>query len=84
MIHNNSITAYAESKKTFGERARLIYDWLKDNGPATDKAIAKALGFAHKSSVQPRISELTLAGMVREVGQAIDSETGKRVRIVGL
>lgn len=82
MIHKNSLFAWATSKKTLSERARLVLDYVKHHGAMTDKSIAQALGFNHKSAVQPRISELVAMGLLHEVGSDKDPETGKTVRKV--
>jgi hypothetical protein len=81
-IHPNSRTAYAEEGTTFGERAQQVIAKLRALGQATDKQIAHALGFPHKSAVQPRISELVGAGILEECGAVADPDTHKTVRVV--
>jgi hypothetical protein len=82
--HANSVAAYCESGEKFGKRALAVVAQLTALGEATDKQVAKAMGFAHKAAVQPRISELVSAGILAECGSARDPDTGKTVRIVSV
>lgn len=78
-MHANSIEAFRGSY--FGERAQAVLDaFIAAPVPLTDAECATRMGFPHKSKVQPRISELIIAGFLREVASAKDPETGKTVR----
>ena len=81
-VHANSIAAYRQGKKALSERATLILAEIRTNGPGTDRQIAARMGFAHRSLVQPRITELREAGLLIEIGNVICGETGKTVRQV--
>lgn len=82
MTHGNSSAAYVEEAVGIGERVRLVLGTLRRKGCMTDKQVARALGFPHKSAVQPRISELLKSGLLEECGSAVDPDTGKKVRVV--
>ena len=83
-MHDNSLAAYKEEVGAFGERAQQVVGTIARLGVATDKQVAQAMGFAHKSAVQPRISELVKAGVLTECGRVRDPETRKTVRQVCL
>jgi len=81
-IHENSLDAYRSSELELSERAQAVFDWIKSNGKATDRQVARGMGFDHKSAVQPRISEMVDDGVLVEVGKAQDPISGKSVRVV--
>ena len=81
-IHPHSRAAYHEGGERFGARALAVVAKLRALGAATDKQIARALGYEHKAAVQPRISELVGAGVLEECGETRDTDTGKTVRVV--
>lgn len=81
-VHANSRAAYHESGEQFTERERVVIAAVRRMGHGTDKQIAAAAGFPHKSAVQPRISELLKRGVLAEYGNAKDPDTGKTVRVV--
>lgn len=85
-MHKHSLEAYhdARSSKARFSRAHLIIKLMLDGVERTDNEIAKSLGFDHKSSVQPRISDLVIAGTLMEIGSMRDPVTNKLVRIVGI
>jgi hypothetical protein len=82
--HMHSVEAHSESEEVLGERARQVYAWLLDYGPATDRQVRDALfgEAADMNMVRPRISDLITKGRVHEVGETEDHVTGRRVRIV--
>lgn len=80
--HPNSIAAYHGSSEQFSEREQEVMATLRRIGHGTDKQIAHAAGYAHKSAVQPRLSELLKRGVLVEYGTAKDPDTGKHVRVV--
>ena len=81
-IHPNSRAAYSTAGEAFGKRAQEVIVKLRALGRATDKQVARALGYQHKAAVQPRISELVGAGILDECGSERDPDTGKTVRVV--
>lgn len=81
-VHFNSIQAYHEGLDALNKRSKAIYCHMLGQHPATDREIADAMGFSHKSAVQPRISELVDQGWLQECGSRNDPVTGKRVRTV--
>jgi DNA-binding Lrp family transcriptional regulator len=81
-MHPNSLAAYRDDGEQLGQRALQVVAKLRAIGQATDKQLARALGYAHKAAVQPRISELVQAGILEECGSEKDPDTGKTVRVV--
>lgn len=80
--HDNSRAAFHAGAAQFSEREQEVVGALRRIGHGTDKQVAKALGYPHKSAVQPRISELLKRGALQEYGNAKDPDTGKTVRVV--
>jgi len=83
-MHKNSLTAYSQERRTFNRRENEIMGFLTRHGPATDRKIKDCLGYKDMNNVRPRISDLIRDRFLHETGTEIDSETGKRVRIVGV
>jgi hypothetical protein len=82
-MHANSLAAYESEAPRLGARCKLIYDFVKASGRAwTDRQLMTALGFTDPNATRPRITDLIKAGMLEECGDVIDSQTGKRVRLV--
>lgn len=84
-IHENSVEAYYEGRLTgeFSKREEEILTALRAMGKGTDREVSEFLEYGHKSSVQPRISELIeIAGLLEECGSKHDEITGKKVRVV--
>lgn len=81
-MHQNSLTAYRTSR--YSARENAIINAIKSEGAGTDRGIMRRLGKSDPNSVRPRITSLVQIGALEEVGQAIDSETGKTVRVVDL
>lgn len=81
-VHQNSIEAYHSSGPLISKRARLVLDWFRANGPATDRGAMEGLGFREPNQVRPRITELIDAKELREVGSVSCPVTGKTVRLV--
>lgn len=82
--HPNSVAAYHAERPRLSSRAQKILDHVTEHGGGTDRQIATAMGFEHRSEVQPRISELILAGLLVEVNQIKCGVTSKTVRVVAL
>ena len=83
MIHAHSIAAYREEQDAgrISNRYGQIINVIGDR-EMTDREIMKALGFTDPNTVRPRVTELIKAGILQEYGFTLDSETGKRVRVV--
>lgn len=81
-VHQNSIEAYHSSGPLISRRARMVLDWVRANGSATDRQVMDGLGFREPNQVRPRITELVDAGELREVGSTSCPVTGKTVRLV--
>lgn len=87
-MHSNSLEAYRSEQQDLGGRSFQIYSLLLSSArPLTDREIARALHYDHRSAVQPRISDLVKAGWVKEVDHVREDESGKprsvrRVRAV--
>ena len=83
--HVHSLAAYyGPDAKALSARALAVHDAFRRHGRMTERQCASVLGYPHKSAVQPRISELVEAGMLREVGSIKDDVTGKTVRLCEL
>lgn len=82
VMHRNSLRVHKQEKRALGGRSLDILTNIKEHGPGTDRAIAKRMGFAHRSMVQPRISDLIKAGHLYQKDDAPCDVTGKLVRVV--
>ena len=80
--HANSIAAYHSSGPLISRRARMVLEWVRKNGQATDRQIVEGLGFRDMNACRPRVTELVQMGALVEVGSARCAITGKTVRIV--
>ncbi len=81
-MHVNSLEAYRAELPGLHTRALDVLAWLKVRGPATDRQCAAGMGYAHRSMVQPRITELVDRGLLEECGKVRCPETGRMVRQV--
>ncbi len=83
-IHTNSGVAYRQEAKVLGERARLILNWFRECGPASDRQCKDALfgQVADMNRVRPRVTELVETGLLEEAGNVVDEVTFKRVRLL--
>jgi hypothetical protein len=81
-VHDHSMLAHEQELSHLSKRAAQVLSWLRDNGPHTDREVMRGMGYADMNAVRPRITELVDARLLVEVGERIDSETRKRVRIV--
>lgn len=82
MIHDNSIAAYHSEEPKLSNRAALIYIWIFENGPKTDREVMQGMGFPDMNNVRPRITELIEAARLMEVCSRRCPVTGKTVRVV--
>ncbi len=79
-MHEHSLAAFDATE--LGKREALVLSaFLLAAAPMTDRECATALGFAHKSAVQPRISTLIDRGLLTEISSAKDPITMKTVRV---
>jgi hypothetical protein len=78
-VHTDLVESGAISR-----RARMVLDWLRQNGPSTDRQVRDGLfgQVADMNMVRPRISDLIEQGLVYEVGATRDQVTDRPVRIV--
>ena len=88
MMHQNSLEAHAQERDAgrLSKRAQAIM-WLFDVTPGsnwTDRQVMKSLNFRDPNAVRPRITELVKSGRLEECGSVIDTDSGKRVRLVRL
>lgn len=82
-MHDNSIAAYQEERPKLSKRAELIYAWILEHGPRTDREVAQGMGFGQDmNACRPRITELIAAGRLMEVCSRRCPATGKTVRVV--
>jgi hypothetical protein len=82
-IHPNSRAAYRDELPRMSHRAAMIYSWLKQHAPATDRQVMVGLGFTDMNAVRPRITELLEMGVLWAHPESRrDPMTGKSVRVV--
>lgn len=81
-VHANSRQAHLEALGMISRRERMVLDWVREHGKATDRQIVVGLGFTDMNACRPRVTELVQVGALREVGSVICPVTGKRVRLV--
>ena len=85
-MHKTSLEAYynAVLKGKRMTKCYRIIELMLTCSAKTDREIAESLGCAHKSEVQPRISDLIKDKVLQECGERFDSTTGINVRLVRL
>ncbi len=85
-LHLHTLQVHTElvESGTISRRARMVLDWLRQNGPSTDRQVRDGLfgPMADMNMVRPRISDLITEGLVHEVGETRDQVTDRPVRIV--
>ena len=79
MIRTTQVNSLKELKNLDGKR-KTIYDVLKTKGKATNRMIAKALGW-DINRVTGRVTELVGLGMVIADGTTYDSDTNRTVTL---
>ena len=79
MIRKTQINSLKELKNLDGKR-KTIYDILKTKGKATNRMIAKALGW-DINRVTGRVTELVNLGMVTSNGTYKDKQTNRTVTL---
>ena len=81
----NSLLAYWSGKEDlFGKRELDVLKAIEKLQRATAREVMLHLGFVDPNAVRPRICELLKDGVIEEVGDRIDSITGKSVAIFAL
>lgn len=84
MIHANSRASYYAEQPKLPKRIAAILEWLTEHGEATDRQIARGMGFGNDlNAVRPRITECVRDGLLVEVTNIECPVTGKLVRKVG-
>lgn len=81
-VHANSRQAHLEAMGMISRRARMVLDWVREHGRATDRQIVRGLGFTDMNACRPRVTELVRLGALVEVGTTRCEVTGKPVRLV--
>ena len=81
-VHTNSILAYIAEQPKLSAREQLVYDYILEHGPRTDREVMQGLGFTEPNSVRPRLTALIQRGRLMEVGSIECPVTHKRVRRV--
>jgi Mn-dependent DtxR family transcriptional regulator len=79
MIRKTQVNSLKELKNLDGKR-KTIYDILKTKGKATNRMIAKALGW-DINRVTGRMTELVSLGLVTTDGTTYDSDTNRTVTL---
>lgn len=82
-IHEHSRRAHDENKSgLYSERQRAILEvFRRRREPLSDRAIMRELGFVDPNKVRPSITTLVELRVLFEVGQTLDTETNKTVRL---
>jgi hypothetical protein len=85
MIHDNSLAAYAVEETKLNRREQLVYDWILEHGPHTDREIARGMGYGQDmNAVRPRITSLIDKNKLMEVCNRKCPVTNRRVRVVDI
>ena len=83
-LHPHSLETYREEAPVLGARASMILNLFRHYGAMTDREVMRRLGYHDPNTTRPRVTELIQAGVLREVGQTIDSASGKAVRVCAI
>lgn len=80
-MNQHSIEAYHQEKARLTKDQRRVYDFLLHNrdNSYTVRQIARLLGCAHRSEIQPRVSDLVKLDMIIKHKSVKCDETGKTV-----
>lgn len=81
-MHPNSRASWRSLEPS--ARCRAIIEALQAHGPSTDRQVAGYLGTPDLNCVRPRITEMTKAGVLRDVGNVVCVTTRTRVRLVDI
>jgi len=64
-------------------RRQLVFSvYKKSNSPLSDRQVMKYLGQEDPNYVRPRATELLEMGLLKEVGNVLDDDTGRTVRLM--
>jgi len=80
MIRKTQVDSLKKLKQTIDGKRKTVYDILLRKGSATNRMIAKALGW-DINRVTGRITELVGLGMVTSDGTTYDSDTNRTVTL---
>jgi DNA-binding MarR family transcriptional regulator len=80
MIRKTQVDSLKKLKQTIDGKRKAVYDILVRKGSATNRMIAKALGW-DINRVTGRITELVGLGMVTADGTTYDSDTNRTVTL---
>ncbi len=86
-IHENSRLSHKEHESSGkGEtyRQRIVKLLTETGEEMTDRQIQNRLNVAEKSNIQPEVTRLRQAGILKECGKVKCPVTGKTVRLVRL
>jgi len=79
MVQQTSIESYHKvTEEELGSKQFAVYHYLIDNGPSTNRQIAKGLALPI-NTITPRVLELREFGMVKKAHLCFDFETSRRV-----
>jgi hypothetical protein len=83
-LHVHSLQAMDAKGEALRGRKAAIQEWLRENGPATDRQVLRGMfpGSDDMNMVRPRITELVVAGLCQETGEVEDPDTHCTVRLV--
>jgi Mn-dependent DtxR family transcriptional regulator len=80
MIRKTQVNSLKKLKTTIDGKRKTVYDILTSKGSATNRMIAKALGW-DINRVTGRVTELVNLGMVTADGTTYDSDTNRTVTL---
>tara|TARA_R100001463_G_scaffold13104_3_gene35139 strand:- start:267 stop:521 length:255 start_codon:yes stop_codon:yes gene_type:complete len=80
MIRQTQVDSLKKLKKTINGKRKTVYDMLLIKGSATNRMIARALGW-DINRVTGRITELVGLGMVTADGTTYDNDTNRTVTL---
>ena len=80
MIRKTQVNSLKKLKKTIDGKRKAVYDILITKGSATNRMIAKALGW-DINRVTGRVTELVSKGMVKASGTHFDKQTNRTVTL---
>jgi len=85
-VHKHSLEAYhnAVLKGKRLSKCHRIIELMLTCSAKTDREISECLGCAHKSEVQPRISDLIKDKVLQDCGERFDAISNTKVRLVRL
>lgn len=81
--HPNSVEAYHAEEPKLSRREQLVYDWIREHGPHTDREISYGMGYGENlNAVRPRITSLLEKTKLMEVGNVLCPVSKRTVRRV--